>query len=44
VIIFLADVAEGGETGFPELNLSVKPKRGSLVCCNVVHSTVLHTM
>ncbi len=31
IIIFLADVEEGGETEFSELGLSVKPQRGSLV-------------
>jgi prolyl 4-hydroxylase len=31
LVIYLNDVEEGGETVFPLLNLSVKPKRGSAV-------------
>jgi prolyl 4-hydroxylase len=29
--LYLSDVAEGGETNFPSLNISVKPKRGRAV-------------
>lgn len=31
VLIYLADVAEGGETAFPALGVDVKPERGSLL-------------
>jgi len=31
LVIYLNNVAEGGDTNFPELDLSVKPRRGSAV-------------
>lgn len=31
VVSYLSDVEEGGETVFPELNLEVKPKKGSAI-------------
>ncbi|HEY5634761.1 MAG TPA: 2OG-Fe(II) oxygenase [Burkholderiaceae bacterium] len=31
VVIYLNDVAEGGETAFPELELTVRPRQGSAV-------------
>lgn len=27
--LYLSDVEEGGETGFPNLNINVKPRKGS---------------
>ena len=38
VIAYLNDVEEGGETGFPELNINVPPKKGDVV---VFHNTLL---
>lgn len=33
VFLYLSDVEEGGETGFPKLNISVEPKKGALHDC-----------
>jgi prolyl 4-hydroxylase len=30
-LVYLNDVESGGETGFPKLNLKVRPKKGSLI-------------
>lgn len=29
--LYLSDVEEGGETGFPQLSLDVKPRKGSAI-------------
>ena len=36
-MLYLNDVEEGGETHFPELNLKVKPKEGTLLAWNNLH-------
>ena len=39
VIAYLNDVEEGGETGFPELNINIPAKKGNAV---VFHNTLLN--
>ncbi len=34
ILVYLQDVKEGGETKFPKLGISVKPKRGRLLVWN----------
>ena len=34
ILVYLKDVAEGGETAFPELGLSVTPKKGLALVWN----------
>ncbi|XP_072179464.1 uncharacterized protein [Diadema setosum] len=39
ILVYLQDVKEGGETQFPELGVSVKPKRGRAVVWNNMDAT-----
>ncbi|XP_041479070.1 uncharacterized protein LOC121426751 isoform X1 [Lytechinus variegatus] len=38
ILVYLQDVEEGGETKFPELGISVKPKRGQAIVWNNMNS------
>nr|XP_054766925.1 uncharacterized protein LOC129274093 [Lytechinus pictus] len=38
ILVYLQDVEEGGETKFPELGISVKPKRGQAIIWNNMNS------
>jgi prolyl 4-hydroxylase len=43
IFVYLNDVANGGETNFPKLNVSFKPKKGSAVFWeNCVTATECH--
>ena len=38
ILVYLRDVAQGGETVFPQLGLSVKPKKGRALVWNSMNS------
>lgn len=42
--LYLSDVTEGGETHFPSLNITIKPKKGSAVLWPSTYNENLHLM